>query len=130
MDRQRPASNRKRQYDGRRTIQEKTPPTTGKSKMGPPAPGHDDHEATTERRPGAPHVLRSGKYDTVRIDAKATEGMVRGTATVLELTTQDLDDIVEYILAAVDTLQTAVDRATVTRQAAQDAAAVARGLVM
>jgi len=130
MDRQRPASNRKRQYDGRRTIQEKTPPTTCKSKMGPPAPGHDDHEASTERRPGTPHVLRSGKHDTVRIDAKATEGMVRGTATVLELTTQDLDDIVEYILAAVDTLQTAVDRATVTRQAAQDAAAVARGLVM
>lgn len=56
--------------------------------------------------------------------------MVRGSATVLELTTQDLDDIVEYILAAVDTLQTAVDRATVTRQAAQDAAAVARSLVM
>ena len=55
--------------------------------------------------------------------------MVRGTAAVLELTTQDLDDILDYILSAVDTLQTAVDRATVARQATHDASAVARGLV-
>lgn len=129
MDRQRLASGRKRRYSGRRPAQEKTTPAPCAGKMGPATPGYNDNEAPTERGPGASPVLRGGEHDAIRIDAEASSGMVRGTAAVLELTTQDIDDILEYVLSAVDTLQTAVDRATVARQATHDAAAVARGLV-
>lgn len=130
MDRQRLDSNRKRRYRGRRPAQEKTTPAPCKSKMGPATPDHFDNEVATERGPGTTPILRGGKHDAVLVDAYTSAGMVRGTAEVLELTTQDLEEILVYVLDAVDSLQTAVDRATVARQAAQDAAAVARGLVV
>lgn len=130
MDRQRPASNRVRRHADGGAAQEKTAPSPCKGKMGPETPGHNDDETPTERGQGTAPVLRGVKHDSVCLDKGPSAGMDGGEAEVLELTVQDLDDILQCVLSAVDALQSAVDRATVARQAAQDAAAIARGLLV